>query len=57
MKIKLELPVIIQNRSVTCQVGGGGECNKMGRKYLGRMTLKGNDMWKQGNQINSKQCI
>jgi len=40
MKIKLELPVIVQNRSVTCEVGGGGECKKMGRKYLGRMTLK-----------------
>jgi len=40
MKIKLELPGIVQNRSVTCGVGGGGECKKMGRKYLGRMTLK-----------------
>jgi len=27
----------MQNRSVACEVGGGGECRKIGCKYLGRM--------------------
>jgi len=26
-------------------VGGGGECRKMDRKCLGKMTLKGHDAW------------
>jgi len=35
----------LDKTEVSRGVGGGGDCKKMGRKYLRRMTLKGRDVW------------